>query len=67
MGKYSIIFGAPRTGIHSIRLFDIAIIDLILTMVLAYFIRLNEKYIYSLAIWLVIGLILHKLFDVQSS
>lgn len=67
MGKYSNIFGAPGTGIHSIRIFDIAVVDLLLTMILAYFVRLDDKYIYSLAIWLVIGLVVHKLFDVRNS
>jgi hypothetical protein len=59
------IFGEPRKGIHSIRIFDIAIVDLLLTMLLAYYIPLEERYIYSLAIWLIIGLILHRIFGIE--
>ena len=32
------LFGSPRTGIHSYRLFDFAIIDVLLTFIFAYFI-----------------------------
>lgn len=30
------IFGAPRTGVHAIRVFDVAVVDLALTVVAAY-------------------------------
>ena len=41
--KYSGILGKPREGIHSFRIFDIAIVDVILTFVLAWFINLKLK------------------------
>ena len=28
------LFGAPRTGLHSIRLFDIAVVDVVATVLL---------------------------------
>ena len=65
LGKYANIFGEPGTGIHSIRIFNVAIVDLLLTMILAYFVRLNKNYLKSLGIWLLIGLIVHYLFQVK--
>ena len=40
LSKYKDIFGAPNTGAHSYRLFDIAIIDLVLSLFVAYVITL---------------------------
>ena len=40
--KYKDILGKPGEGVHSYRLFDIAIIDVVLTIGLALFIK---KYI----------------------
>ena len=34
--SFANIFGAPRTGVHAYRIFDIAIVDLGLTVVAAY-------------------------------
>jgi hypothetical protein len=33
--EYSDIFGKPNQGIHSIRIFDIAIVDVLLTIIVA--------------------------------
>ena len=66
--KYKDIFGKPKEGVHSIRLFDFAIIDIIMTFVGAYFI---SKY-YKINIWLIFtllfiyGQILHALFCVET-
>ena len=60
------LFGAPRTGIHSIRIFDIAIIDVLFTCILAYFTKGNHKYFLVLLFWFIIGIILHKLFCVDT-
>ena len=38
LSEYKDIFGAPNTGVHSYRLFDVAIIDLALTIAVAYLI-----------------------------
>lgn len=66
--KYKDIFGKPREGVHSIRIFDFAIIDIIMTFIGAYFI---SKY-YKINIWLtftllfIYGQILHALFCVET-
>ena len=66
--KYKDIFGKPNEGVHSIRIFDFAIIDIIMTFIGAYFI---SKY-YKIDTWLIFtllfiyGQILHALFCVKT-
>ena len=36
LSEYKDIFGAPNTGVHSYRVFDVAIVDLVLTIFIAY-------------------------------
>ena len=66
--KYSGILGKPREGIHSFRIFDIAIVDVILTFVLAWFINLKLKtnYFIVLLFCFLLGILLHKLFCVKT-
>ena len=69
--KYSNIFGEPRTGVHSYRLFDFAIVDIIFTIIGAFLIskyynyNLNKMIILFLIIFF-IGQILHLLFCVKT-
>jgi len=67
--KYSDIFGKPNEGIHSYRIFNIAIVDLILTVIvviiLSYMFNLN--FIYLLIIVLLLGIILHRVFCVKTT
>lgn len=74
--KYSDIAGKPREGLHSIRLFDIAIIDVILTIVgtlilyqiFSYFFEISN-YVSRLGlicIAFVSGIIMHRLFCVRT-
>jgi len=71
---YKDIFGKPREGAHSYRILDIAVVDFLLTIVLAYITTLlfkrngkNVNFFYSLAMWLVIATFLHWLFCVDST
>lgn len=68
--KYKYILGKPKTGAHSIRIFDIAIIDVILTILLAYLVNLFYP-IYSfqkiLLTLFILGIILHRLFCVRTT
>lgn len=67
--KYKDIFGKPREGVHAIRIFDIAIVDLLLTFLAAWFI--SDKYfpgnllVVFFALFL-LGMIMHRLFCVDS-
>lgn len=63
------MFGMPNTGLHKYRIFNIAIIDVVLTIILALiinnFIRINFWYILLMLFF--IGIILHKLFCVKTT
>jgi uncharacterized membrane protein YcaP (DUF421 family) len=62
------MFGEPRKGVHSIRVFDIAIVDVILTIVIGLII---SKFTH-MNIWLVIlalfllSIVAHKIFCVDT-
>ena len=63
--KYKNSLGIPNQGIHSHRLFGLAIVDVIFTiigaMVISYFSK--RSYIYTLIFLFLLGIILHKLFS----
>ena len=76
--KYKNIFGEPNTGIHSIRVFNIAIFDVLSTIIGA--IVIHQIIIISILdmgniikLWMVIvslfilGIILHRLFCVRTT
>jgi hypothetical protein len=72
--RYKDIFGKPREGVHSIRIFNIAVVDFGLTMLLAYIIQQVFKkygkrysYLLILLILLIIGTIIHKLMCVDTT
>lgn len=67
--KYSDIFGEPNKGLHSIRIMDIAIVDVILTIGLAYLISnlIPYNFYYILLALFIIGIILHRLFCVRTT
>ncbi len=66
---YSNIFGEPNTGIHSYRIFNIAIVDVILTIIGAFLISylFNLNFIKCLLILFILGIILHRLFCVNTT
>jgi len=63
------IFGKPREGLHSYRIFNIAIVDVLLTILLAFLISyfLSYKFIYVLVFLFLSGIILHRLFCVRTT
>jgi len=67
--KYNTIFGKPNEGLHSYRLFNIAVIDVFATVILAYIIHKLTKYkfIYILLILFGLGIIFHRLFCVKTT
>jgi len=66
--KHKDIFGKPNESVHSIRLFDFAVIDVIMTFIGACFISQH----YKKDVWLIFillfifGQILHALFCVKT-
>ena len=66
--QYKDIFGKPGTGAHSYRLFDIAIVDVAVTILVGFAI----SYYWGFELWKVLailfvsGIFLHRLFCVRS-
>jgi len=62
------MFGEPNTGLHSIRIFNIAIIDVLLTIIAGLYIskQYNYKLINVLIVLFISGIIIHKLFCVKT-
>jgi hypothetical protein len=67
--KYKNMFGKPGEGAHSFRIFNIAIIDVLLTILLAYVISFltNYNFIYILLLTFIVGIISHRLFCVRTT
>lgn len=67
--QYKNIFGVPKQGIHSIRIWDIAIVDVFSTVLGAFLI----SYATGVNFWLtlltlfILGIFLHKLFCVETT
>ena len=69
--EYSEIFGKIGEGVHSYRVFDVAIIDVVMTMIGAYFLQKTflKKYEYyevSVGLFL-LGILMHRLFCVRTT
>lgn len=65
--KYS-IFGKPNEGIHKYRIFDLGIVDVIVPIIVSYFIAKYFNYDFkqvTIAMFL-LGIIIHRLFCVDT-
>lgn len=75
--SYKNIFGVPNTGLHSYRIMNIAIVDVLATLILAFVIHQvileNWLGIHWISIWWIIticflaGIIAHRLFCVRTT
>lgn len=68
--KYKNIFGKVGQGAHSIRLFDVAVIDVLLTVfvcVLINYFYPKYRLIYILGGLFISGIILHRIFCVRTT
>jgi hypothetical protein len=68
--KYKNIFGKVGKGVHSYRIFNIAIVDVILTFLLAFIIQLllpKYNYYHILILLFILGIILHRMFCVKTT
>ena len=67
--KYKNIFGKEGQGVHSYRFLNIAIVDVIATVIGAYIIHLYTKYkfINVLLFLFLLGIIAHRLFCVRTT
>ena len=66
---YKYMFGEPSKGIHSYKIFDIAIMDVLLTIIFAfvisYFLKKNFKEV--LLVLFLLGIISHRLFCIRTT
>ena len=67
--KYRNALGKPDNGIHSYRLFGVAIVDVIMTLIGAYIIArlLKFPFFYVLLFLFILGIILHRIFCVRTT
>lgn len=67
--KHKDIFGKSTKGIHSYRIFDIAIVDVVATIVVAWGLSkyYNTDFKQTLFILFLFGIILHRLFCVRTT
>ena len=67
--RYKDIFGRPREGAHSYRIFDIAVVDVAATVVLAFIIArlFGLSFWKSLVALFIIGIVSHRVFCVRTT
>jgi len=77
--KYANALGEPGKGVHSIRVFNIAIVDVLSTIALALLVAIFFKYVIKLDVaflniffitlisLFILGIILHRLFCVKTT
>ena len=67
--KYKHIFGEPRKGVHQYRLFDIAIVDVIMTIIAILLIVKFTKQSWQLVtvIMIILMIIGHRMFCVRTT
>lgn len=67
---YKNLFGKPGKGIHSFRIANLAIFDIIITLLFAYILCLLfpniPKYIFFIGIF-ILGVVAHRLFCVKTT
>ena len=67
--KYKAMFGEPNAGIHSYRLFNLAIVDVGATILAAYVISIFSGYKFWLVLLIlfILGIVMHRLFCVRTT
>jgi len=69
--KYRDLFGKPNKGLHRFRIFNIAIVDVLLTLLLAYVLKTYtfKKTHYGIisGFCFITGIIAHRLFCVKTT
>ena len=67
--KYKNIFGKPDTGVHSYRIFNIAIVDVLLTILAAIVIAYLNKisYVKTTIVLFLLGIFIHRIFCVRTT
>lgn len=67
--KYKDVFGKPGEGVHSLRLFDISVVDVVLTiflgLLLAKIFKLNQ--FGGILLAFILAIVFHRLFCVETT
>lgn len=67
--QYKDIFGKPNEGVHMYRLYDIAIVDAIFTIlggiIIAY--MFSFDYVQTIVLLFILGIIMHRMFCVDTT
>lgn len=69
--EYKDIFGKVGEGVHSYRIFNIAIVDVLATIIMAYLLKIfvfpKRSFLKLTIILFLLGIILHRLFCVKTT
>ena len=67
--RYKNMFGKPGTGVHSYRIFNIAIVDVLLTILAAILIAYINKisFIKTAIVLFLLGIFMHRIFCVRTT
>ena len=67
--KYKNALGIPGKGVHSFRFFNIAIADVVMTIIAAFIIALltKQKFYITLIVLFLLGIFLHRIFCVRTT
>ena len=69
LSKYKNLFGKLGTGIHSYRIYNIAILDFGVTFIPAYLTHklFKVNLLVSFIGWIILGIIVHRMFGVRTT
>ena len=69
LSEYKDIFGKPNEGVHKYRVCDIAIVDVIATIIGAYIlsISLKQEFKNVLVVLFLLGIFFHYIFGVKTT
>jgi hypothetical protein len=67
--NYKNILGEPNKGIHSYRIFNLAIVDILLTIIVAFIFSLlfSIRFWIMLIVFFLLGIFFHKIFCVKTT
>ena len=67
--KYKNIFGEPNKGVHKYRLFNLAIVDVVFTILGAWLISyfFHTNFVFTLVGLFLLGIIMHRIFCVRTT
>lgn len=66
---YKDVFGKPNTGVHAYRMFNIAVVDVMATLLLAFVIArwLRVSFVWTFVVLFIVGEWMHYMFCVDTT